>query len=151
MKRGPCRSDALSRWRRAGRLLPACLAAGLAVAMPPVLAQPAPGQAEPRLGFSLAHYERTLQRQDPTATKMLYWYLDGVLTGFMWHFADHRVRAQPAFFCLPDGVGMTVEEIQASIAAELAARGAFWRRTPDVPVERIALHGMKRRFPCPLP
>lgn len=115
-----------------------------------LLAAPASAQdEEARLGFSLAHYERTRQSQDKAIINVLSWYFDGVLSGVAWSFADHRTRNQPLLFCLPDSLKMTVQEMHVSIAAELEARGEFWRRTPDVPIERVLVQGLKRRFPCP--
>lgn len=119
------------------------LLAGFMVA--PVHAQ----DEEARLGLSLAHYERTLQKQDKETINILSWYFDGVLAGVGWSFADHSARAQPLLFCLPKSLKMTVAEMQASIAAELEARGEFWRKTPDIPIERVLVQGLKRRFPCP--
>ena len=138
---GPGRRGTLSRSPVAGLglWLLSCLMAPTAFAQ----------DGEARLGLSLAHYERTLQNQDEAIVNVLSWYFDGVLNGVAWSFADHRARNQPLPFCLPDKLKLTVQEMQATIAVELEARGEFWRRTPDVPIARVLGPGLKRRCPCP--
>ena len=76
-------------------------------------------------------------------------YLNGVATGFEAVLADYRNRQQKLAFCLPTYKPLDLNEVKATIDWELAARGAEWARTPEIPIYRVAIEAFRRRYPCP--
>lgn len=75
-------------------------------------------------------------------------YLRGMATGFEAVLADYRNRQQKLAFCMPVNKPLDVKELRATIDWELAARGAEWSKTPELPLHHVAIEAFRRRYPC---
>ena len=75
-------------------------------------------------------------------------YLRGMATGFEAVLADYRNRQQKLAFCMPVYKPLDVKELRATIDWELAARGAEWSKTPELPLHHVAIEAFRRRYPC---
>lgn len=99
---------------------------------------------------TLEFYEQTLLDEIVFGTRHEEFrrYLRGMATGFEAVATDYRNRRQKLAFCLPVYKPLDVNEVKATIDWELAARGAEWARTPEIPIYRVAIEAFRRRYPC---
>lgn len=72
-------------------------------------------------------------------------YLGGLFEAISW--AESPYEDKPGkLFCPP--IEISLQDMQAMVAAELAARSDFYAQHVNIPMGQIALDAMRRRYPC---
>lgn len=121
------------------------LAFGLVAAF--LLMLPFPAIADNNRGFSIEEYEAVAARRpnigiDPRAMR----YLDGIMLGFHAARMEYGKIGQKPLFCSPPG--LKTIGLYELMADELGSDGDTWRRAPDATAAKLALHVLRRSYPC---
>lgn len=98
----------------------------------------------------LRDYEQYLAEEVAAkeSNPILDWYLIGLAAGLVSTFNYYQGIEKVAVYCPPSSFGLSAGEAKRIIAGELATRGDFWRKTPNVRIETIVVESLARRFPC---
>mgnify|MGYP003620060318 CR=1 FL=1 len=107
-----------------------------------------PVKADNNKGPNPAEYEKIwggnrdgLDVHDP-----MFWYHAGMIAGFKESAGEYARMGQKPLFCLPAEFWPT--EMRDLIIEELAKDGATWRRVSWATAEKVALHVLRRQYPC---
>lgn len=104
--------------------------------------------ADENRGPGLKEYEGSLSKisvgDDPPNPQ--FWFHAGLLTGLHWAKEEYAKAKATPLFCLP--ANLQPVDLRDLILAELKTNGDIWRRTPGATVEKVALHVVRRKYPC---
>lgn len=109
-----------------------------------------PVRAQEGSGFSLARYDRLVAEElNGAGTNYeVGWFLTGMADGFDDALTWYRHRGGKPLFCPPSGFLLTATNLRRLIDRELSLRGAAWRQSPEVDLEKVAWLAMLRIYPC---